>query len=66
MLSVNWEKAKCQKLNWDLLFSYKDVHQQVCIFNNTFPGNNYLFKANSSNTRKRCDVCSKITIKRLE
>ena len=28
-----------------------------------FPANNYLFKVNNRNTRKRCEICSKLTIK---
>ena len=28
-----------------------------------FPANIYLFKINNRNTRKRCEICSKITIK---
>ena len=27
------------------------------------PASDYLFKANNRNTRKRCDICSKLTIK---
>ena len=29
----------------------------------TFPANIYLFKMNNRNTRKRCEICSKLTIK---
>ena len=28
-----------------------------------FPTNIYLFRVNNSNTRKRCEICSKLTIK---
>ena len=31
-----------------------------------FPANIYLFKLNNRNTRKRCEVCSKLTIKTSE
>ena len=31
-----------------------------------FPDNIYLFKANNRNTRKRCEICSKLTIKITE
>ena len=27
------------------------------------PGGNYILKVNSRNTRKRCEICSKLTIK---
>ena len=27
------------------------------------PANSYLFKVNNRNTRKRCEICSKLTIK---
>ena len=27
------------------------------------PGSIYLFKGNNRNTRKRCEICSKLTIK---
>ena len=29
-----------------------------------FPGNIYLFKVNNRNTKKRCEICSKLTIKK--
>ena len=33
---------------------------------NLNPGNNYLFKINNRNTRKRCEKCSELTIKTPE
>ena len=30
------------------------------------PGNFYLFKVNNRNTKKQCEICSKIMIKTLE
>ena len=33
---------------------------------NSFPANIYLFKVNNRNTRKRCEICSKLTIKTPE
>ena len=30
------------------------------------PENNYLFKVNNRNIRKRCEICSKLTIKTPE
>ena len=32
----------------------------------SYPANIYLFKVNNRNTRKRCEICSKLTIKTLE
>ena len=31
-----------------------------------FPAGNYMFKVNNRNTRKRCEICSKLTIKTPE
>ena len=31
-----------------------------------FPTNNYMFKVNNRNTRPRCEICSKLTIKKQE
>ena len=43
------------------------------MFNSSFfllngfnPANIYLLKVNNSNTRKRCEICSKLTIKTPE
>ena len=33
---------------------------KLCV---TFPANIYLFKVNNRNTRKRCEICSKLTMK---
>ena len=33
--------------------------------NDCFPANIYLLKVNNRNTRKRCEICSKLTIKTL-
>ena len=32
----------------------------------SFPGNIYLFKVNNRDSRKRCEICSKLTIKTPE
>ena len=29
----------------------------------TYPAGNYMFKVNNRNTRTRCEICSKLTIK---
>ena len=31
--------------------------------NTFFPAGNYLLKVNNRNTRKRCEICSELTIK---
>ena len=31
-----------------------------------FPAGNYMFKVNNRNTRTRCEICSKLTIKILD
>ena len=36
------------------------------IFNTTYPAANYLFKFKNRNSRTRCEMCSKLTIKTLE
>ena len=33
--------------------------------NSRFPANMHLFKVNSRNTRKRCEICSELTLKAL-
>ena len=47
-------------------------HQEIRVFRgynegsvarNGFPGNIYLYKGNNRNTRKRCEICSKLIIK---
>ena len=55
-----------------------DYWRWSCVFNNVFqqvfadyerrssPAKFYLFKVNNRNTRKRCKICSKSTIKTLE
>ena len=36
------------------------------IFVKSFPANIYLFKVTNRNTRKRCEICSKLTKKTAE
>ena len=40
--------------------SHSDMHLR------SFPDNIYLFKVNNRSTRKRCEICSKLTIKAPE
>ena len=46
--------------------SVKDEKEYIIFFKSNSPGNIYLFKLNSRNTRKRCEICSKLTIKTPE
>ena len=38
----------------------------VTYYHNYYPANIHLFKVNNINTRKRCEICSKLTIKTPE
>ena len=38
----------------------------VTYYHNYYPVNIHLFKVNNINTRKRCEICSKLTIKTPE
>ena len=38
----------------------------IIIFICSIPANSYLFKVNNRNIRKRCEICSKLTVKILE
>ena len=42
-----------------MLRIHKKMHDQ-------FPAGNYMFKVNNRNTRTRCEICSKLTIKIAE
>ena len=49
-----------------LLFAKKCLRPESASLNNYHrdnPGNIYLFKVNNSNSRKRCEICSELTIK---
>ena len=37
-----------------------------CMINSMTPAGNYMFKVNNRNTRTRCEICSKLTIKTPE
>ena len=56
-----------------LLFPFKSfiTNKPVCFFSSlscqrTIAANNYLLKVNNKNTRKKCEICLKLTIKTLE
>ena len=56
-LKKNHESHKeKKKIKNDLHFKSSD----------SFPPNIYLFKVSNKNTRKRCEICSKLTIKTPE
>ena len=38
----------------------------ILIITNPSPASNYMFKVNNRNTRTRCQICSKLTIKTPE
>ena len=40
-----------------------DAHDILDLWSHMLPVNIYLFKVNNRNTRKRCEICSKLTIK---
>ena len=42
------------------------VFQTFLLTRSAFPANNYLFKVNDRNARKRFEICSKLTIKTPE
>ena len=48
------------KLNWrfHVNVSLNIWHESHC----SYPAGNYMFKVNNRNTRKRCEICSKLTI----
>ena len=56
--SLEYSSYKIQPVYKSLVFHH---HFLVRI-----PAGNYKFKVNSGNTRARCEICSKLTIKTLE
>ena len=38
----------------------------ILMFIRCYPAGNYMFKVNNRNTRARCEICSKLTIKTPE
>ena len=55
------------KLNWWIIKRRKVTfffdYQHISGCKNLFPAGNYMFKVNNRNTRTRCEICSKLTIK---
>ena len=48
----------------DLLKEFRSIENDRLY--QTFPANIYVLKVNNRNTRKRCEICSKLTIKTPE
>ena len=46
------------------LFLY--ANDPCLVFQSNTPAGNYMFKVNNRNTRARCEICSKLTIKTPE
>ena len=42
---------------------FSEIHTYVCVLGVKIPDGNYMFKVNNRNTRARCEICSKLTIK---
>ena len=56
---------------FNIYVNYWTLHLILCISNFSVGGyvdaaGNYLFKVNNRNTRTRCEICSKLTIKTPE
>ena len=64
--------SKCQLVNIhsNFISFFNTVKETKLIFSKSkehlFPGNIYLFKDNNRNSRKRCEICLKLTIKTPE
>ena len=54
---ANFFTSTLSKVHWLQLASVSSCH---------FPACNYMFKVNNRNTRPRCEICSKLTIKTPE
>ena len=69
----NLTKVYSQKITNLLLFAaiYSNqkfllLHLRFFIFSYKNPAGNYLLRIDNRNTRKRCEICSKLTIKTTE
>ena len=49
-----------------LSFEHKHLSSVFETLKTTIPAGNYMFKVNNRNTRTRCEICSKLTIKTPE
>ena len=62
-LKFCWENAKYTSDNCEIK---NEMFIHICSEDAFVPANMYLFKVNNRNTRKRCEICSKWTIKTPE
>ena len=46
--------------------SFNFFYQVSKLYESSYPAVNYMFKVNNRNTRTRCEICSKLTIKTPE
>ena len=52
------------RVNWLVIINPPNLLNFTVFGNNShFPAGNYMFKVNNGNTRTRCEICSKLTIK---
>ena len=53
-----------------ILNHFTPIYLQIVLnmqhYGKAIPANNYMFKVNNRNTRIRCEICSKLTIKTPE
>ena len=61
IVSINSYK---QNKNFTILNFAK--RKMILYSSTTIPAGNYMFKVNNRNTRTRCEICSKLTIKTPE
>ena len=61
-ITKNGTMHKCLVFMW--LWLWREFLKNNRSERRIYPANMYLFKVNNRNTRKRCEICSKITIKK--
>ena len=60
-VSFSWLCTKANVISKEFTQNLKRLSQAVVA-----PAGNYMFKVNNRNTRTRCEICSKLTIKTPE
>ena len=60
------EIRKKPETGWNLKYKIKPTFTATENRHYFNPAGNYMFKANNRNTRTRCEICSKLTIKTPE
>ena len=53
-------------INWITSCRESEDFIQIKVLLKHLPAGNYMFKVNNKNTRTRCEICSKLTIKTPE